>query len=321
MPTGTTVTLSHAAALLSTPPLLLLLLANASLAGGITPTVNPANTSFATNGTVTSLSTQLSDSGNGHTASIPLAPGSTVNVDFYNPAGTLIATKPFIVGPGGTVTIPGSSFPVGTTGVGSKVVYNQGTSASPPVKWRESGWSGISFEAFIDPLGLPGFRSPQSWFVDQAGVQLMSALTAEKSTVASSNFDLAYTNLGNGLFSAAITGTDSYLQLLDGTTIFFPDGTAFGELQYSFNDGITANGSFDFTGIGFSGLFEWDAGSNYASGTATDFSQFEAPTIEIGPEPGATALLGIAILGLCATVALKNSRKRREQEKTHPTTA
>jgi hypothetical protein len=209
-------------------------------------------------------------------------------VDFYDPTGTLVATKPFKVDSAGNLTVPGSSFPPTTTAPGSKVVYNTPGNASPPVKWQAAGswiWSTTAGSAFVDPLGLPGFTSPQSWFIDQSGLQIMSGLTSEESLVSFSNFDLAYTDLGSGLFSAAITGNDSYMKLADSTFISFPDQTPFGDLQYLFNDGVSANGTFDFTAIGFSGPFDWSAGSNYASGTASSFSEFQAPSVVVTPEP------------------------------------
>jgi hypothetical protein len=281
----------------------LLLLFFTSLTWAQLNVVIAPGTVISVNGTVVTLVVQLNFSGGGHTASVPVAPGTSVNVTFTDTTGAT-TTKAFTVGADGDLTIPGGSFPGTSTVQGCQVGFSYLGITSDPIKWKAADYLWQSFgSAYVDPIGLPGFTSPQSWFIDQSGVATTSPFSLESSLVTSSNFDLAYTNLGGGLFSAAITGDDSYMTLADGTFIFFPAGTQIGDLDYLFDDGTTADGTFDFTGLGLSGTFEWAAGSNYASATATDFTNFSAPAAGVAtPEPRMTGVTALALLIFCGMV-------------------
>jgi hypothetical protein len=275
-----------------------------------TVTVNDiTSSSFAVNFTITSLTVQL-----GIDKNTNLQPGDHVSAQFQDSSGNNIgAPVNLTVGTDGNVTISGGQFPVGSTGLGNRVVFYFKGDSTVPVIWYNSSWFAyggvVSPNVKIDPLGLPGFTPLQSWFIDQSGVQLVdisNLLPDLSGDVLSSNFDLSYSDLGGGLFDAFITGNQSFLKLDNGTLIDFPDGTLFGNLKYLFNNGLSAGGTFDFTAIGFSGLFNWSSGSNYTLATANSYSVFQAPAVSTAaPEPGSVSLLGIGALMIAASAALR----------------
>jgi hypothetical protein len=227
--------------------------------------------------------------GTGPTA--PLPAGTNVTVQFQdsvgNPIGGPVSLK---VGTNGFVTVSRKQFPPGASSLGNQAVFHDITGNSQPVKWYDSRWTislnpNVSPAIKIDPFGLPGFTSPQSWFINESNALLNGA------PLLASNFDVTYTNQGGGAFTSAILGSNSFFLLGNQTYVDLPAGLNFGSLQYLFNDGITANGLFNFSAIGLNGTFLWDSSTDYASAVSTNIDSFHAPAITIVPEPPIGLLL------------------------------
>ncbi len=259
-----------------------------SVTGGVSATYGPGGT------TVTSVTA---------TVNVPAAtPG--VTAQFTTSTGTPIgAPVPVTVGPGGVITIPGTSIPAAAAGLGNKVFFRDTTAlASQSLVWYNSAWIwGISPNTKIDPHGLPGFTPTQSWFIQQPGLSISGTSNVfgnQSSTLQGSNFDVSYTNLGNGSFTAQILGGNSFLRLSNGTYIGLPDVAGFGLLDFAFNDGNTADGSFDFSAIGMAGLWSWTLQKDYTGAFVFSFDSFDAPAISTVPEPGSLLLLGSGFVGL-----------------------
>jgi hypothetical protein len=273
-------------AVIPTLTTLALLLAGITTAEALS--VFGATATFA-GGSITGWS--VSVSGNG------IAAGDTVTLQYQTSTGTAIgAPVTTTVGPGGVITVPPPPIPAGAAGLGNQVVITFVDAAglthtSVPLIWYNAAWFwGTTPAIKVDPLGLPGLTSPQSWFIDEIGLELggSSLFGTFTSALTESNFDLAYLDLGGGLFDASIIGDNSFIRLANDTYIGFADGSHFGTLQYLFFDDLTANGLFDFTAIGLAGVWQWSAASNYTRGVGTGTS-FEAPAISV-PEPSALML-------------------------------
>ena len=161
----------------------LLLLFFTSLTWAQLNVVIAPGTVISVNGTIVTLVVQLNFSGGGHTASVPLTAGTSVNVTFTDTTGAT-TTKAFTVGANGDLTIPGTSFPGTSTVQGCKVDFSFLGTTSDPVKWKAADYFWQSFgSAYVDPLGLPGFTSPQSWFIDQSGVATTLPFSLESALV------------------------------------------------------------------------------------------------------------------------------------------
>lgn len=234
-----------------------------------------------------------------------LLTSTSVNVQFYLPNGSPAGGPvPATVGPTGTLTMPPPPIPPGAAPFGGKLDITDPAdptlSPSKKIVWYNSAWFGTTAKVKIDPYGLPGLTSTQSWFFDEPGLELTgfsSDFGAQTSAVESSNFDLVYTALGGGLYRADIYGDNSYIRLANGTYISFYDGLFFGSLQYLFNDGVTANGTFNFNALGMSGTWKWDQERDYTEALADSVTPFSAPAISTEvPEPGTSLMIAAGLL-------------------------
>jgi hypothetical protein len=270
------------------------------LEAGPTLGASGPSATFSPTNTLTGFSVTVSGLG--------ITTGDSVSLQYTTGTGTPIgAPVTTTVRPGNTVSAPPPPIPAGATGLGNKVVItfvdaNGFKNDTNPIVWYNSAliW-GVSPSIKIDPFGLPGITSPQKWFIDDPSAHLTALSTplgTFTSTITSSNFDLAYTNLGGGLYDARVTGDTSYIRLGNSTFIDFPNGLDFGNLRYSFNTGTTAGGTFDFSAIGLQGLWSWDSITHYTHGSGVG-STFDAPAISTSaPEPSALTLLSTGTLGL-----------------------
>jgi hypothetical protein len=283
---------------------------------------NPTATTSGsgTSTTVTGFSVKLT---NDRTHFSPVAAGTTVIIDFYDPTGTKVSAESVDVGPGGTVTYPPPVPPGGTpltvpaaaAALGGSMKVRTGATESEPLIWKNGAWIyGFEFKLKIDPLGLPG-SAPQHWFIDLASTHNLvgndPVFGPQNLQLVSSGFDLAYTPAGNDLFNVTVVGQNSFMGLSDGTYLSFAEGSLFGTIQVAV--GSTA-GLFDFSAIGLSGDWSFDFFSNYTSGTAVSFVPFEAPTFQIheAPEPTTGWLAGLGLFAIGACHKLKKKQKRME---------
>ena len=274
--------------------------AHAALLGGGTLQVSTPTATFTTANTLASYSTTVSY---GNT---PLAAGEPVKIQYTTstgaPIGAPLTTK---VGPGGVLAVPPPPIPPGAAPLGNKVEisYDLGGSTwitAHPLVWYMSGWIWKAPAIDIDPYGIPGLTSPQTWFIDEVAPQISgsSSFGVQDTVVTGSNFDVAYTNLGDGHFAASIVGDDSYMRLGDDTYLSLVDGSPFGTIDITGTDGRNVTGTYDFSSIGLAGDWFWDSGSNYTSGVTTSFSAFSLMGICIVPEPASLVL--VALGGLLA---------------------
>lgn len=242
----------------------------------------------------------------------PLSPGDSVTLQYTNAAGAAIgAPVVAAVGAGGVVTVPPPPIPAGATGLGNKVVisYDLGGGTiitAKPLVWYNSAWIGTTAAIKVDPFGVPGITSAQSWFIQETGLDITST-SAEfgsvSSTLLASNFDLVYSDLGGGEFEALISGDDSFMRFSNETYVAFPDGLAFGDIRIDFFDGVTASGTFSFSALGLAGVWNWNSTTNYTGGTSSTPFDFTAPAISLEvPEPATVLLLtaGLAALARAA---------------------
>lgn len=232
------------------------------------------------------------------------------------------------LGAGGVLTVPPPPIPAGATGLDNQVIISQGigggiTFTSKPLIWYHSGWIWTTPDIKVDPLGIPGLTTNQSWFIEDTPeiVSVNGTLGTMTTTLIDSNFDLQYTDLGNGLFDATVVGNNSFMRLANDTYISFSDGLSFGDIQIDFNDGTTANGTFNFSAIGLEGLWDWIFTTDYTGATGIPTpGGFDAPAISIStvPEPSSTlSLLSLGVLGVGAT--LKRKIKRTNSIEKEPT--
>jgi hypothetical protein len=70
--------------------------------------------------------------------------------------------------------------------------------------------------------------------------------------IAGSGFDLSYVPVGGDVYEAVVTGSSSFIRLMDGTYISFPDGMDFGTIDVA--PGATS-GALDFSAIAVSGTW------------------------------------------------------------------
>jgi hypothetical protein len=240
----------------------------------------------------------------------PMAPASTVNIQYYGPNGAPVGgPTPTTVGPTGAVTVPPPPIPAGAAGLGSKLDITDPTDplgrVSDKIVWYNSAWFfGVTAAIKIDPLGLPGFTPDQTWFLDGAGIDLQGdsdIFGKQESTVTASNFDVSYTNLGGGTYQANIAGDNSFMRLANGTYIGLPVGELFGTIQYAFNNGNTAGGTFNFSALGLFGSWDWSITKNYTGAISVGSYSFDSPAISQAQAPEPSGLcLGAMGLGCLA---------------------
>ena len=275
-------------------------------------------TATFTNTTITGYTVTVILRGSG-----PLSGG--VTLQYQDSAGVNIGlplTKTLGTGAGGVLTVPPPPIPAGATGLGNQVIISAGLLTSKPLIWYNSSWLFTSPKIKIDPLGIPGLTTNQSWFIEDTPeiIGNSSEFGTVTTTVIGSNFDLQYTDLGSGLFEATVVGDNSFMKLANDTYISFSNGLSFGNIQIDFNDGTTANGTFNFSAIGLDGLWDWNSTTNYTGGTGTPSPDgFDAPAISVAttPEPTSTlSLLSLGILG--AGVTLKRKVKRTHSTEKEP---
>lgn len=276
-----------------------------------TATFGPGNT--LTGYTVTVGSTAFGRFG-------PLPAGTNVTLQYQDNTGAAIGGPiTTTLGAGGLLSVPPPPIPAGAVGLDNQVVITDvltGVSTKPLI-WYNSAWFwGVDPDIKIDPLGIPGITTTQSWFLDEVGLELTSisdVLGTVTSTVIDSNFDLQYTDLGGNLFEAEITGDNSFIKLANDTHISFSDGLPFGMIEIDFNDGVTANGTFDFSAIGLAGIWDWLASTNYTGGTGNPSSGgFDAPAISVVSVPEGVspiAIIAVGSLGVSTTLLRKKKLK------------
>lgn len=271
-----------------------------------TPTFGAPTATFGPGGgTVTSITVP----GMTDFTGTPMPPGTPVNIQYYGPNGAPVGgPTPTTVGPGGAVTVPPPPIPAGAAGLGSKLDITDPAdptlTASKKIVWYNSAWIyGITPAIKIDPLGLPGLTPTQTWFLDGPDIDIKGdsyIFGKQESTVSASNFDVVYTSLGPGQYQANIAGNNSFVRLANGTYIGLPAGELFGTIQYAFNDGTNAAGTFNFSALGLLGSWSWNITKDYTGAIATNSYSFSNPAISTVPEPSALYLsaIGVACLAI-----------------------
>ncbi len=182
---------------------------------------------------------------------------------------------------------------------------------SPKITWKYVFFTWLFSPFSIDPTGMPG-SGPQTWrIVGSPALSISDPLLGIRNlNVTASNFDLSYTPLGNGVYSAAIDDTASYIQLSDGTLITLPDGSDFGTFTYQTSD----TGTFDLSELGLTGTFDYNAGTNFTTAAVTGASTFDSPTIAVvTPEPASARCVACGLLCLIAI-----ARRARSQGNANP---
>ena len=221
---------------------------------------------------------------------------------------------------GGKVKVPPPPIPagadVGVTIDMSYVDIGGSTVQMKPLKTYRRGWIWTTPDIKVGPFGMPGPTTPQSWFIDQAGVELeFIGFDGELTTavVTDSNFDVRYTQIGTDLFAAHIDGDGSFMTLGDFASVSWSDGTFFGTL--SIDDSVSlsgdAQGVFDMSLLGLRTSWFYDASTNYTRGDATTFTPAGGNFIQTAPIPLPAGLaLLLSGLGGLAVVARRRAGAR-----------
>ncbi len=283
---------------------------------GITTTVATTPAPTFTNDNLTSATVNITSTKDG----TPVAAGTVVDLNYEDGNGNSLGSATAAVGANGSVVIQP---PANAQGPGNKVQIVDPThlnlgqpSTSLPLIWYQSGWIWKTDVFKVDPLGIPGITANQNWYIADSGVTLSGAMPnggAFDATVLASNFDLSYTSLGHGAYSATISGTDSFIELSNQTIIGLQSGTDFGTIQNLTDTGTTATGTFDFSAIGLSGSYSWDSTSDYTDGITSTTGDWTGNAISVQsvPEPSSLVLLGLgAALGLAARVRHSRTSSR-----------
>jgi hypothetical protein len=259
----------------------------------------------------------------GYATQTGTAAGQTLTVTFTSSSGTT-AIKTVLTNGNGffSVPVPTAYQPFKNTAVISWTDPASGeTYTTKPLEWFDQNYSwqkGYSPAIRLDPTGYPGGAATggpatQDWYVQSSPPLGGSAdIDPGPHSVVASSFDVSYAQVGDSTtYDMTISGDNSYIQLDDGD-IDLLNGEFLGTIQIpagctattALSSASCQSGAVDFSGIGVSGTWDYDSGSNYTYFTGMDFSSFgsDDPSIaEVAiPEPASLAVLGFALLALGA---------------------
>lgn len=162
--------------------------------------------------------------------------------------------------------------------------------------WKETThWFGANTVSFLAAPNLPGQLPPQH-LVIPPGLPLPDPFAPPgnvPATVVDSGFDVRYQTTGIHLFQLFIAD-QGFIRLSDASYLVMPEDGLFGTLNV---DPIGQSGDFDFSAIGLSGQWLYDAGSNLTSFQVSNSAAFAMMTMVPLPLPlpGSAALLALAL--------------------------